>query len=824
MPWFESIKADAVFGWRQLKKHRLGSSAAILSLGLAIGACSSAFRIIDALLLRPLPVSDPERLYVLGREGIDPGGHFRISDSFEYPLFRGLRTVVKDEAELIAVSYADRGEVTYGSEDEMEKIYRQYVSGWMFGALGLRPALGRLFAERDDVSPGAHPYAVLSHDYWTRRFGQDRNIVGRTFRMANDVYEIVGVAPERFSGTETGIGVDIFLPTMMQPWVNRSDASWFRIIVQLKSGVTAERVVERLRAPVRSFDENRAKAWTAQSKQFIERFLKQKVVLEPAPSGRSDVQKNFRVSLWALGVLVALVLVIACVNIANLMMVQAAARAREMALRVSIGAGRSRLVQMVLVESGTLALLAAVLGTAFASWSAPLVVRMSGPAQNPVRLYLAEDWRVLAFGIVVTACVTLLLGLPPALRASAVTPAIALRGGADPHARSRLMHGLIAAQIAFCFVVVFAAGLFVNTFERLSKQPTGFSSERLLTLDTVARRAQPAVVWSQVAEHLRATPGVESVSLAGWALLDGNGWNGIIWVNGAPTEVLAYFLAVSPGWTETMKIPFVAGRDLRASDTYPGLALVNEAFAKQCFKGENPVGKWFDKETGDGVTRTRFLVAGVVKNARYRNMREPITPTAYVPFNAIGSTGESQPVSRGTFLVRTSGQNPLASAETLRREVSRARPELRVSNIRTQTELIQQHTVRERLLATLALFFAVVALLLAGVGLYGVIDYSVLQRRREIGIRIALGAPSREVAWRVSADVFFMVLVGAIAGLTLGFAAARYAGTLLYDVKTIETRMVALASISIFAVALLAALRPATRAVRIDPAEMLRSE
>jgi predicted permease len=386
------------------------------------------------------------------------------------------------------------------------------------------------------------------------------------------------------------------------------------------------------------------------------------------------------------------------------------------------------------------------------------------------------------------------------------------------------MHGLIAAQIAFCFVVVFAAGLFVNTFERLSKQPTGFSSERLLTLDTVARRAQPAVVWSQVAEHLRATPGVESVSLAGWALLDGNGWNGIIWVNGAPTEVLAYFLAVSPGWTETMKIPFVAGRDLRASDTYPGLALVNEAFAKQCFKGENPVGKWFDKETGDGVTRTRFLVAGVVKNARYRNMREPITPTAYVPFNAIGSTGESQPVSRGTFLVRTSGQNPLASAETLRREVSRARPELRVSNIRTQTELIQQHTVRERLLATLALFFAVVALLLAGVGLYGVIDYSVLQRRREIGIRIALGAPSREVAWRVSADVFFMVLVGAIAGLTLGFAAARYAGTLLYDVKTIETRMVALASISIFAVALLAALWPATRAVRIDPAEMLRSE
>ena len=291
-------------------------------------------------------------------------------------------------------------------------------------------------------------------------------------------------------------------------------------------------------------------------------------MLNPASSGASNLQNEYRRSLLALGVLVALVLLIACANVANLMSAQAASRAREMALRVSIGAGRWRLVQLVLVESTLLALFAGAIGAAFAWWAAPFVVSMINPPDNPARLPLPADWRVLGFGLALTLGVTLLFGLIPALRASAVKPASALKGGEDPHSRRRLMHALIAAQVAFCFLVLFVAGLFAATFERLSNRPVGFVADRLLNLDTVAPRQEPPVLWNQVAEHLRRLPGVKSVALANWPLLSDNGWNGFVSVNGAPPgPVLAYFLAISPGWADAMKIPFVDGRDFRPDET-----------------------------------------------------------------------------------------------------------------------------------------------------------------------------------------------------------------------------------------------------------------
>jgi predicted permease len=424
---------------------------------------------------------------------------------------------------------------------------------------------------------------------------------------------------------------------------------------------------------------------------------------------------------------------------------------------------------------------------------------------------------VAGFALALAIGVTFLFGLLPALRASRVKPASALKGGEDPHSRRRLMHALIAVQVAFCFLVLFVAGLFVATFERLSNQPTGFSAERLLTLDTVAHPAQPSVLWEQVAEHLRALPGIEKVALAGWPLLSGNGSNGFVAVNGGrPGEILAYFLNVSPGWLDAMKISLIDGRDFRASDTYPGAAIVNEAFAKEYFNGENPVGRSFERTQGD----RRFEIVGLVRNARYRNMREPITPTAYVPIRYAGS----EALSRATFIARTSGSNPLALASILRQEVPRARPGFRVSNIRTQAEINQSQTVRERLLAMLALFFAVVALLLAAVGLYGVLDYSVLQRRREIGIRMAIGAQAADIAWRVTIEVFSMVLAGALAGLLLGMASVRSIEALFYQVKATDLPMLALPSLTILAAAVLAALPAVIRAVRIDPVTMLRAE
>jgi predicted permease len=822
--WLDSLRADAVFGWRQLMKRKVTSAVAILSLALGIGACTSAFRLIDALLLRPLPVSEPEQLYALARQAIDFDGKVRTGDSWAYPAFRLMREAVKDQAELIALSYSERTDLTYGSDAETEKAYRQYVSGWMFNSFGLRPAAGRLFTESDDLKPRAHPYAVLSYDYWTSRFGQDPKVIGRTFRIGNDLYEIIGVGPERFTGTEPGTVIDIFIPTMMHPAVQAPDYNWMRTLARLKPGVAVEPLRAKLDAISRAFEEDRAKGLGGIPKQQIDELLNQRLLLEPAAAGVSDLQNDYRTSLAALGVLVALVLLIACANVANLMTAQAASRAREMALRVSIGAGRGRLVQLVLLESAWLAFLAAAIGGAVAWWSAPVVVSMINPPDNPVRLFLPADWRVLGFGLLLTVGVMLLFGLAPALRASAVKPVSALKGGEDPHSRRRLMHTLIAVQAAFCFMVLFVAGLFVATFHRLSNRPTGFSSERVLTLDTVTVSPQPAAFWEQVAEHLRTVPGVETVGLASGVLLGDLGWSNFISVNGAPPNgVLANMLQASPGWTEALRIPFIDGRDFRRGDVFPGVALVNQRFAKVYFNGEDPVGKPFEVVFSGG-SRLRFEVVGLVGDVTYRDIRAPMVPQTYFPFDSVDAKGASRPIGRGTFIVRTSGANPMALASILRREVPRARSEFRVSNIRTQTEINQSQTVRERLLARLALFFGAVALLLAAVGLYGVLDYSVLQRRREIGIRMALGAQAGDIARRVTMDVFSMVLAGALAGLTLGFAAARYIQTLLYQVKPTDPAMLALPALTILAEALLAALPPVIRAVRIDPAETLRVE
>jgi len=819
VPWLASLRADAIFGWRQLVRRKVTSAAAILSLALAIGACTGAFRLIDALLLRPLPVANPERLYALAREAFYDG-KMQSFDQWAYPSFQLMRAAAKDQAELIAVSYGDRTDLTYKADSEMEKAVVQYVSGWMFGTFGLRPALGRLLAENDDLKPHASPYAVLSYDYWRRRFGQDPKVIGRTFRMGDDLYEIVGVGPAPFTGTETGTVTDVFVPAMMHPGAIHDDWTWHRTLAQLKAGVAVGPLRAKLDATSHAFEEERAKGFTGMSKEFIDAFLGQKLVLEPAAAGASNLQNEYHRSLIALGVLVALVLLIACANVANLMTAQAASRAREMALRVSIGAGRLRLVQLVLVESAILALLAGAMGGVFAWWSAPFVVSMINPPDNPVRLDLPADWRVLGFGLALTLGVMLLFGLMPALRASAVKPASALRGGEDPHTRRRTMHALIAAQVAFCFLILFVAGLFAATFERLSDRPTGFSADRLLLLHTVAQREEAPVFWDQVAEHLRTVPGVEAVALAGWPLLDGNGWNGFISVNGAPPGPdLAYFLAVSPGWVGTMRIPFIDGRDFRPGETAPGVAIVNETFAKEFFKGENPIGQSFAK-TGELPCK----VVGVVRDAPYRNVREPILPSVYVPIRRTDTHGAVEPMRGATFIVRTASANPMALASILRREVPRVRPEFRVNNIRTQADLVRAQTVRERVLAMLALFFAAVALLLAAVGLYGVLDYSVLQRRREIGIRMAIGAPAGSIAGLVTVEIFAMVLVGALAGVALGMASVRYIEALLYHVKPAEPAMLLLPSCTILAAALLAALPAVFHAVRIDPVAMLRSE
>lgn len=485
IPWLDSLRADILFGYRQLAKNRITSAAAILSLALAIGACTSAFRLIDALLLRPVPIAHPENLYTLGRLGTDVNGKPSDFDGWAYPDFQLMRDAAKGQATLIAISYDERSDLTYKSDQEMEKAHVQYVSGDLFSAFGLEPALGRVLTPDDDSTPGAHPVAVISYDYWTRRFASDRSVLGKTFRIGNNIFEIVGVSESPFTGTEPGTMTEIFLPTMMHRSVLRKDSTWHRAFAIVQPGVAIEPLRAKLDSVSRAFETERSKSWVNEPPQEIARELEQRLYIRCASSGASGFQQDNRRALLALGVLVFLVLLIACANVANLMVAQAAARAHEMALRISIGAGRRQLIQLLLVESAILALLSSALGALFAAWSAPFVVSTINPHDNPVRLALPADGRVLLFGVALTLLVTCLFGLLPALRASAIEPASALKGGQDPHSRHRLMYALIAAQVAFCCLVLFVAGLFVSTFQRLSHQPLGFSADRLLVLDTV---------------------------------------------------------------------------------------------------------------------------------------------------------------------------------------------------------------------------------------------------------------------------------------------------------------------------------------------------
>jgi predicted permease len=469
-------------------------------------------------------------------------------------------------------------------------------------------------------------------------------------------------------------------------------------------------------------------------KADIDRYLNQTLALSSAGAGISALQKDYSRFLGILGLLAALVLLIACVNVANMMTAQAAARSHEMALRISIGAGRRRLVQLILCQSALLALFASVLGALFAAWSVPFVLSLINPPGNPARLDLPADWRVLLFGFGLIILVALLLGLLPALRASAVQPVAVLKGGEDPHSPRRLMRGAIALQVAFCCLVLFLSSLFVASFQRLENRPLGFSTDRLLLLETVVGKGQLPVVWNQTAEALRAVPGVNSVAISRWPLLGRIAVNSEISINGAlPSPTPAFFLSVSPGWLSTMKIPLVSGSDFRPEDTSPGAAIVNETFAKIFFPGQDAIGRSFERPANQHLSATHaYKIVGVTPDVPYRELREPSRAVFYIPFDEIDTKSAPTAVGFATFVLHTDSQDPLAFANSLRQLIAQRNNGLRVSNITTQLDLFRDQTIRERLIATLAAFFAAVALLLAGIGLYAVLNYSVLKRRREI--------------------------------------------------------------------------------------------
>jgi predicted permease len=821
LPSLDALASDLVFGWRQLNKHRTTSAAAILSLALAIGATSAAFRLADAVLLRPLPVADPDRLFAVATTFVDSDNRPDYSDDFDYPTYRGFAEAVGGHADLMVVGIAAQYPVTFWNSEAPEVVTRQYFSGNVFDVLGLRPAAGRLFTTSDDVIPGAHPIAVVSHDYWMHRFGGDPAVVGTTFRSGAQQFEIVGVAPPRFTGTEPGTTADLFVPAMMNAKAIDSPGwSWFRIWIRPRGENSPEQVRHLLQAKFQAGQRERAKHFSPDTpREQIAAFLREDVRLVAAGSGVSAVQKTFRRPLWILAALAGLVLLIACANVANLLTAQALARTREMALRASIGAGRWRLIQLVLVESGLLAIFAVLLGALFASWSAPLIVSLLAQVDRPVRVVLEADLRTFAFGVALTLAVTMLFGLAPALRASSVKPLVTLKGDEDPYGPRRLMHVLTGAQIALCVFLLLAAGLFTATFERLVHRPLGFAHKNLLMMHVESRTRHSPDVWMSVADELRRMPGVDSVALAGWAPLTGNRWRTSIRVPGGFTQTSpVHALDVSPGYFTTLRIDVLEGRDFRAGDLpprpdaaggpQPGVGIVNEAFARAYFDGQNPVGRRVT------VSEVPLDIVGLVRDAAYFSIRESMSPTVYLPISDKNGAA---------VMVRVAGE-PAAAASSLRLAVSRARRDLQARAAVPLTAFVDQQMVRERLLAALSVFFAIVALALAGIGLYGVLNYSVIRARREIGIRMALGAQPVHVIGSLTLPMLGIVCVGALIGVAGGIAFSRIVQSLLFEVRVESPGMLTLPVLVLGAAAVLAAIPAALRAAATDPALTLKAD
>ncbi len=693
------------------------------------------------------------------------------------------------------------------------------MSGNVFSALGLQPALGRLLGPADDVTPGGHPVVVISHDFWRGRFARDKGVIGKTFLIGERRVEIVGVAPAEFTGTEPGALTDFFIPATMNPQALESVGwSWFRVWLTPSPGVRVEEVRALLQMQFRVDVLARAKKFPSDTPQSrIDAFLTQHLDLQAAGAGVSATQKAFRRPLWILAALATLLLLIACGNVANLLLARAMSRRTEMSLRVSIGAGRGRLLQLLLVESALLALFSCVAGALFAAWAAPVVVAMLGSTDQPIRLVLPVDRRMLVVACALTTAVTVLFGLAPALRASAVRPVGALRD--RDRSQRRLSGFLLCAQMALCVFLLFGASLFLGTFKRLLEKPLGFAPQDLMHIIVEGRTKLGSTKWEQLAATLHGTPGVESVAVAGWAPLTGNRWRSSVTIDGRSSEPNApNWVTVSPGYFATMKTPVIEGREFRWDDrppgagprTAPGVAIVNYAFVRAYFDGQSPIGRQVIVDgSGAGME-----IVGVVADAVYFNVREPVHPAVFVPLST--ATG-------ATVLVRTAAHTPDVPA-LLRRDLSRLDPGLVVRDVVPFEAIVTKQMIRERLLAVLSAFFAGLALVLAGIGLYGLMNYSVSRERRQIGLRLALGARPRHVVSLIIARLMAAMCIGTVVGVAGGLAFSRMVRTVLFEVDPTSPAVLIVPLVTLGAIAVLAAVAPVLDAVRIDPAETLRVE
>jgi predicted permease len=816
-----SFIQDLRFGVRMLLKNPVFTLIAVLTLALGIGANTAIFSLIDAVLLKLLPVKDPTQLVVLAKTtGEGPNG-----PTFSYPMYQDLRARNHVFADILAY---DGVALNLSSDDQTERVAGQLVSGNFFTVLGVQPLLGRVFSDADDQSPGAHPVAILSHSFWRRRFAGNPGVVGETVRLNGYPFTIIGIAPPGFFGVEVGTAPEIWAPMMMQPQVSELKGRlqmrnnfWVKLMARLKPGVSEQQAQVATDTLCQQIN---AEA-PGQSPGLRSFLLRQRIQLRPASQGLSSLRTQFKQPLLILMGAVGLVLLIACANIANLLLARATARQKEIAVRLALGASRARLVSQLLTESLLLSLLGGLFGLLFAFWSADFL--LSFLSQARFTLELQPDLRVLGFNLGVAVLTGILFGLAPALQAARPNLIEALKNeiptltGAG--SRFELRKLLVVSQVALSLLLLIGAGLFVRTLQNLKGIDLGFRADKVLLLSMNPglngySAEQVKSFYAQLLERVNTLPGVQSASFADMPLMGGS------WIDGVAVE--GYKAAagqdmsvaaknVEPRFFETMGIPLRLGRDFSAQDGAgaPKVAIINETLARDFFGNGNPLGR----RIGVGEKPEREII-GVIKDTKYRDLKKEAPRTVYVPVAQSTTVGAEL-----TLHVRTAGE-PKNLIAAIRREVGTLDKNLPVYNVRTFTELVAQSIYRERLIATLSGFFGLLALLLASLGLYGVMSYSVARRTREIGIRLALGAQKSDVLKLVVRQGMALVLIGAGLGMVAARALTRVLAKLLYGISATDPLTFVIISLALVGVALLACYLPARRATKVDPLTSLRYE
>jgi predicted permease len=833
---------DMRYGLRMLLKTPGFTLAAAISLALGIGANTAIFSLIDAVLLRSLPVREPEKLVLFGRGrygGATNAFPDRSWDHFSYPFYREMRQrneVFSAVGATLSMSWTVHGAVNTnganGASGEMARINVQPVSGSYFSTLGVNAGLGRVFTDADDQIAGAHPVAVVSHAWWESRLGADLAAVGKTVTIDKVAYTIIGVTPQEFFGTTVGQAPDMWIPLAMEAqlppghWNRREDTEWqsLFLIARLKNGVSSEQA----NAAVNLFFKQSLQGWAGAqtSTERLQNIQRAHIELTPAGRGLSRLRGEFSLSLQILMAVVGVVLLIACANVANLLLARAAARQKEFAVRLAVGASRTRLIRQLLTESVLLAGMGAATGIFLAWWGSRMLLLLASAGPNALPLDVTPNARVLGFTLLASLLSALIFGTAPALRAARIEPNSSLKSGkgaAQSTSRSRFGKALVVAQVALSLLLLVGAGLFVRTLINLQSLSSGYNQQNAMLFRvgsdaTAYKGAQLSTLLREVEETVKTVPGVQAASFS--LLVFQGGWSSPVFTRDenlpAGQSRQVWNNKVGPDFFTAMGIPLLEGRVFGPQDTEKSqqVAVISETMARRFFPNSSPLGKRFGR--GSPENSGQFEIIGVVKDAKYESLTEEWRPIAYYPYSQ-GSEALSN------FVVRFTGA-PEAIVPQVRQAIRQVNRNLPIDEVLSLSDHIDRSLVRQKLVARLATFFSLLALLLACVGLYGVLSYAVARRTNEIGIRLALGAQRRAVLWLVLRESLALVCAGVVIGLVGSLAATQTASTLLFGVEPDDRPTIAAATLLLLAVAALAGYLPARRAARVDPMAALRNE